>query len=75
MQAGLLGFSAAAVFVSAEYQKPFWVIVALTAAIPLILARKIRKAVPAPVIPAWEECGDWMPATADLVAGNIDIER
>lgn len=66
MQAGLLGFAAAAVFVSAEYQKPFWVIVALAAAIPLIL-RRTRKSVPAPVIPAWEECGG-MPITDDLVA-------
>jgi O-antigen ligase len=31
MQTGLLGFLGAAMFVSAEYQKPFWVIVALTA--------------------------------------------
>lgn len=39
MQAGLLGFSAAAMFVSAEYQKPFWVIVALTATVPALLTR------------------------------------
>lgn len=31
MQTGLLGFLGAAMFVSAEYQKPFWVIVALAA--------------------------------------------
>ncbi len=37
MQAGLLGFSAAAMFVSAEYQKPFWIIVALTATVPTLL--------------------------------------
>jgi putative inorganic carbon (hco3(-)) transporter len=39
MQAGLLGFSAAAMFVSAEYQKPFWVIVALTATVATLLAQ------------------------------------
>lgn len=39
MQAGLLGFSAAAMFVSAEYQKPFWVIVALTATVSTLLAQ------------------------------------
>lgn len=37
MQAGLLGFAAAAVFVSAEYQKPFWIMAALTAAVPTLL--------------------------------------
>ncbi|HZQ53529.1 MAG TPA: O-antigen ligase family protein [Bryobacteraceae bacterium] len=41
MQAGLLGFAAAAVFVSAEYQKPFWIMTALTATIPTLL-RDIR---------------------------------
>jgi putative inorganic carbon (hco3(-)) transporter len=40
MQAGLLGFSAAAMFVSAEYQKPFWIIVALTATVPTLLRRQ-----------------------------------
>ncbi|MGH9342625.1 MAG: O-antigen ligase family protein [Terriglobia bacterium] len=37
MQAGLLGFAAAAVFVSAEYQKPFWIMTALTATVPTLL--------------------------------------
>ncbi len=37
MQAGLLGFAAAAVFVSAEYQKPFWIVTALTAVVPTLL--------------------------------------
>jgi O-antigen ligase len=37
MEAGLLGFAAAAFFVSAEYQKPFWIMVALTACIPSLL--------------------------------------
>jgi O-antigen ligase len=40
MQAGLLGFAATAVFVSAEYQKPFWMLVALTATVPTLLRRK-----------------------------------
>jgi len=40
MQAGLLGFSAAAMFVSAEYQKPFWIIVALTATVPTLLRQQ-----------------------------------
>jgi O-antigen ligase len=43
MQAGLLSFIAAAMFVSSEYQKPFWVIVALTAAVPALLRRQSRK--------------------------------
>lgn len=37
MQAGLLGFAAAAVFVSAEYQKPFWIMTSLTAVVPRLL--------------------------------------
>ena len=37
MQAGLLGFAAAAVFVSAEYQKPFWIVTSLTATVPTLL--------------------------------------
>jgi O-antigen ligase len=43
MQAGLLGFSAAAVFVSAEYQKPFWIMAALTATVPTLLRKQARK--------------------------------
>lgn len=46
LQAGLLGFSAAAVFVSAQYQKPFWVMVALTATVPALLRRKSREQKP-----------------------------
>lgn len=42
MQAGLLGFAASAVFVSAEYQKPFWLMVALTATVPTLLRQKAR---------------------------------
>jgi O-antigen ligase len=42
MQAGLLGFAAAAVFVSAEYQKPFWMMVALTATVPTLLRQKAK---------------------------------
>jgi putative inorganic carbon (hco3(-)) transporter len=41
MQGGLLGFAAAAMFLSAEYQKPFWIMVALTATVPTLL-RDIR---------------------------------
>jgi O-antigen ligase len=37
MQAGLLGFAVAAVFVSAEYQKPFWIMTSLTATVPRLL--------------------------------------
>jgi putative inorganic carbon (hco3(-)) transporter len=37
LQAGLVGFSVAAVFLSVEYQKPFWVMVALTSAVPTLL--------------------------------------
>jgi len=43
MQAGLLGFIAASMFVSAEYQKPFWVIVALAAAVPTLIKQQNRK--------------------------------
>jgi hypothetical protein len=43
MQAGLLGFSAAAIFVSGEYLKPFWIIVALTATVPMLLKQQSRK--------------------------------
>jgi O-antigen ligase len=43
MQAGLLGFIAAAMFVSAEYQKPFWVIVAIAAAVPTLIKQQSRK--------------------------------
>lgn len=42
MQAGLIGFAAAAVFVSAQYQKPFWLMVALTATVPTLLRQKAR---------------------------------
>ena len=42
MQAGLLGFAAAAVFVSAEYQKPFWMMVALTTTVPTLLRQKAK---------------------------------
>jgi O-antigen ligase len=37
IQAGFLGFSASALFVSAEYQKPFWIMAALTSAVPTLL--------------------------------------
>lgn len=43
MQSGLFGFIAASMFVSAEYQKPFWVIVALAAAVPTLLKQQSRK--------------------------------
>ncbi len=49
LQAGLLGFSAAAIFVSAQYQKPFWTMVALTATIPTLLrdqGRRTQNAIP-----------------------------
>lgn len=42
MQAGLLGFAAAAIFVSAQYQKPFWMMVALTATLPTLLRQKVK---------------------------------
>lgn len=43
MQAGLLGFAAAAIFVSAQYQKPFWLLVALTATLPTLLRQKANE--------------------------------
>lgn len=42
MLAGLLGFLAAAMFVSTEYQKLFWVFVALAAAAPKLLRQQAR---------------------------------
>src|SRR5579862_58032 len=43
LQAGLLGFSAAAIFISAEYQKPFWVVIALSATVPNLVRQQVRK--------------------------------
>jgi putative inorganic carbon (HCO3(-)) transporter len=43
MQAGFVGFSAAAMFVSAEYQKPFWIMVALTATVPTLLMQSRKR--------------------------------
>ncbi|MFZ0745163.1 MAG: hypothetical protein WAM85_12210 [Terracidiphilus sp.] len=43
MQAGVLGFATAAMFVSAQYQKPFWIIVALTATVPTLLMGQARQ--------------------------------
>jgi O-antigen ligase len=37
IQAGLLGFAGAALFVSAQYQKPFWIMVALSACVSPVL--------------------------------------
>ena len=48
VQAGLLGFAVAAFLVSAQYQKPYWIMTALTATMPTLLrnAHRVRKAVP-----------------------------
>lgn len=43
MQTGLLGFLAASMFVSAEYQKPFWIFVALAATTPALLMQQARR--------------------------------
>ena len=43
MQTGLLGFLTASMFVSAEYQKPFWIFVALTATTPTLLMQQARR--------------------------------
>jgi O-antigen ligase len=43
MQAGMLGFAVAAFFVSAEYQKPFWIMAALTATVPTLLRDHSRR--------------------------------
>jgi O-antigen ligase len=43
IQAGVLGFATAALFVSAQYQKPFWIIVALTATIPTLPMKEARQ--------------------------------
>lgn len=43
IQTGLVGFLAAAMFVSAEYQKPFWVFICLSATSPTMLMRQSRQ--------------------------------
>ena len=67
MQAGLLGFAAAAVFVSAEYQKPFWIMIALTSAIPLLLAQSSRRQPAAEATFLWRE-DDWVKDNPELEA-------
>src|SRR5207245_3643202 len=44
LQAGLIGFAGSAFFFSAEYEKPFWLVVFISCSIPpLILAEKANE--------------------------------
>jgi O-antigen ligase len=43
LQAGVIGYSIAGIFVSAEYQKLFWFVIALTCCIPRFLKHSIRE--------------------------------
>lgn len=52
IEAGLLGFAGAALFVSAEYQKPFWIIVALTACVSPVLQDFKRRSKQVSRVPA-----------------------
>jgi O-antigen ligase len=64
LQAGLLGFVAAAMFVSAEYQKPFWVIVALTATIPELIKQQFRRRAIRPENPVGQDDREYVATTA-----------
>jgi O-antigen ligase len=68
MQAGLLGFAAAAIFVSAEYQKPFWIMTALTATVPTLLRDISDQSVLVP-----EDEGSSLPSGE--ICGSIDDNR
>lgn len=52
IQAGLLGFAGAALFVSAEYQKPFWIMVAVSACVSPVLRDYKRRSEPVLRLPA-----------------------
>jgi O-antigen ligase len=43
MQTGLVGFAVASLFLSAEYQKTFWIIIFLSAAIPALFRKRCRE--------------------------------
>ena len=43
MQTGLVGFAVASMFLSAEYQKTFWIIIFLSAAIPALFRKRCRE--------------------------------
>jgi O-antigen ligase len=51
LQDGLVGFSAAAIFISAQSEKPFWIVISMTAVLPLIVSQQFA-AVPTKVKPA-----------------------
>ncbi len=42
MQTGLVGFCVASMFLSAEYQKTFWIVIFLSSAIPLLFRKRHR---------------------------------
>ncbi len=64
MQSGLLGFIAGAMFVSAEYQKPFWLIVALAAAVPTLIKQQSRKGGISMEKPSSQESREYIATTA-----------
>ena len=43
MQTGLVGFAVASLFLSAEYQKTFWIIIFLSAVIPALFRKRSRE--------------------------------
>jgi O-antigen ligase len=43
MQLGLIGFSVAAFFVSAQTEKPFWILISLTATMPLVIRQQVAR--------------------------------
>jgi len=42
LQHGLVGFAAAAIFISAQSEKPFWIVISMTAVMPLIVSQQLR---------------------------------
>lgn len=46
MQAGLIGFAGAAFTFSAEYEKPFWIVISLSACLPALLQARVNADLP-----------------------------
>jgi O-antigen ligase len=46
MQAGLIGFAGAAFTFSAEYEKPFWILISLSACLPALLQARVNADLP-----------------------------
>jgi O-antigen ligase len=52
MQAGILGYAANAVFISAQYQKLLWLMIGISTCLPALLREVQRKAAPRPAAAA-----------------------